>query len=246
MTEAIRLDPVNAMAHYHRGLAHGELDELELALTDLDESIRLDPDHAGSYRAERRLSSLPRGIRPSYCRLRCRAATRPGRSDELSRKGSGPSKEGRVGPSYCRLQCRGTAGSQDIYAYRFRGDAYIAKENLPQAIRDFDVALSINPDDEVSYRRRGDAYLPSGNFDLAIAYYNGALECDPSSGPAYPTGDWSVSLWEILVARAKIAAAQESWDTTTPADRVRRRMPGTGDVERMLPSLPQAQISARD
>ena len=135
---------------------------------------------------------------------------------------------------------------QDIYAYRFRGDAYIAKENLPQAIRDFDVALSINPDDEVSYRRRGDAYLPSGNFDLAIAYYNGALECDPSSGPAYPTGDWSVSLWEILVARAKIAAAQESWDTTTPADRVRRRMPGTGDVERMLPSLPQAQISARD
>ena len=50
MTEVIRLEPGNALAHYHRVLAYGEKNEFDLPITDLDVAIRLNPGDADACR----------------------------------------------------------------------------------------------------------------------------------------------------------------------------------------------------
>ena len=42
-TEAIRLNPMNATAYYHRGLLYEEKGNLGQAKKDYDDAIRLDP-----------------------------------------------------------------------------------------------------------------------------------------------------------------------------------------------------------
>ena len=48
---------------------------------------------------------------------------------------------------------------EDPFAYRFRGDAYLAKGDYGRAVFDFDAALKLNCSDDVAYRGRGNAYL---------------------------------------------------------------------------------------
>ena len=45
-TQAIVLQPTNAEAYYLRGLARIELNEVDLAITDLEEARRLEPTRA--------------------------------------------------------------------------------------------------------------------------------------------------------------------------------------------------------
>jgi tetratricopeptide (TPR) repeat protein len=45
-TEAIRLDPKNALAYYHRGVAYGNKGEHDKAIADCTEAIRLTPDYS--------------------------------------------------------------------------------------------------------------------------------------------------------------------------------------------------------
>ena len=48
-TEAIRLDPKDAVAYYNRGLAYGNKDETDKEIADCTEAIRLDPKFALAY-----------------------------------------------------------------------------------------------------------------------------------------------------------------------------------------------------
>lgn len=51
-SEAIRIDPKNAKAHYQRGNIHADLgDSLDLAIADYDMAIRIDPRFVFAYNA---------------------------------------------------------------------------------------------------------------------------------------------------------------------------------------------------
>src|SRR5262245_45452846 len=42
-SEAIKLDPTNALAHFNRGNAHDQLGKFDLAIADYSQAIKLDP-----------------------------------------------------------------------------------------------------------------------------------------------------------------------------------------------------------
>ena len=46
LTEAIRLDPRNSQAHFHRGIAHEQAGEHDKAVKDYTEAIQLNPKNA--------------------------------------------------------------------------------------------------------------------------------------------------------------------------------------------------------
>lgn len=50
MSHVIRPDPGEPTAYYYRGMGYGELDDLDLAIADLNETILMSPDHADAYR----------------------------------------------------------------------------------------------------------------------------------------------------------------------------------------------------
>lgn len=77
----------------------------------------------------------------------------------------------------------------DAVAYYFRGLAYLAKRDYPNAQHDFTRALEINPRYAAAYYNRGWAYSmmqdDSKNVDKAIEDYTQAIGIDPAYGQVY-------------------------------------------------------------
>lgn len=77
----------------------------------------------------------------------------------------------------------------DAVAHYFRGLAYSAKRDLPNALRDYTKALELNPRYAAAYYRRGWIYSvmqdDSKNADRAIEDYTQAIGIDPTYGFVY-------------------------------------------------------------
>jgi small subunit ribosomal protein S1 len=65
--------------------------------------------------------------------------------------------------------------------YRNRGNAYIALEEFPKAIIDYNRAITLDPDDSAAYASRGDALAHIERYDEALASYDQAIRLDPNS-----------------------------------------------------------------
>jgi tetratricopeptide (TPR) repeat protein len=59
--------------------------------------------------------------------------------------------------------------------YRLRGAAYLQKDDIDSAIRDFDEAINRRPDFASAYQNRGVAEFKRGDFDSALADLNMAI-----------------------------------------------------------------------
>ena len=74
-------------------------------------------------------------------------------------------------------------------AYQFRGDAYGAKGDLPNALADYNQALNFNPRDAFTLNSRGMVYFNQKSYDAAIADYTAALQINPKlAGALYGRG----------------------------------------------------------
>jgi len=69
--------------------------------------------------------------------------------------------------------------------YFYRGTAYAVKGNTDSAIRDYNTAIEINPNDADVYNNRGIAYTVNGALDSAIRDYNTAIEINPNDADTY-------------------------------------------------------------
>jgi len=49
LSQAIRLNPDNAVAYYNRGLTYGDSGQYQRAIEDYSQAIRLDPDYTAAY-----------------------------------------------------------------------------------------------------------------------------------------------------------------------------------------------------
>ena len=74
---------------------------------------------------------------------------------------------------------------QDAEAYVLRGDWYSERENLEQAISEYNLAIEIDPQYADAYTGRGDVYQTKGEFDKALADYDKAITINPNDGDAY-------------------------------------------------------------
>ncbi|HEC56454.1 MAG TPA: tetratricopeptide repeat protein [Candidatus Syntrophoarchaeum butanivorans] len=70
-------------------------------------------------------------------------------------------------------------------AYYNRGLVYAEQEKYDEAIKDFDKAIELNPDDAEAYHNRGIAYTKLGEYDEAIKDFDKAIELNPDDAEAY-------------------------------------------------------------
>jgi lipoprotein NlpI len=74
----------------------------------------------------------------------------------------------------------GQLSDEDLaVALNKRGLAYSVKKEYDQAIRDFDRALSLQPNQGPALIRRADAYLEKRQYERALADYEAAAQIDP-------------------------------------------------------------------
>jgi tetratricopeptide (TPR) repeat protein len=57
--------------------------------------------------------------------------------------------------------------------------------DLDAAIKDYDIAINLNPDDLFAFNNRANAWRDKGNLDRAIADYGEAIRLDPDYAAAY-------------------------------------------------------------
>ncbi len=72
-----------------------------------------------------------------------------------------------------------------FWAYNTRGNAYFQKNDLANAIKEYDSAIKLNPKDPQAYNNRGTAHLQQGQYAPAVQDYTAAITADPKDDAAY-------------------------------------------------------------
>jgi len=197
-SESIRCEPQNSNAYFDRGSALAELGQLDGALASLDAAISMNPTFAEAYQiratvhrkrgelddaktddlmatkfAPRTVPSILGPIRSGPNLLDdARLAETSGRYDEaidLCDK----ALETKLNPSYLSN------------AYMTRGSAFAGKGDWDRALRDYDEAIRVQPNNYDALTNRGNAYAHRNELDKSTSDYNEAIRLNPKLFQAY-------------------------------------------------------------
>ena len=69
--------------------------------------------------------------------------------------------------------------------YQSRGLAYLQARQYPEALRDFEQAMALNPRDPNAYVGRGTLFTRTGSHERALADFGRAIELDPAYAEPY-------------------------------------------------------------
>jgi tetratricopeptide (TPR) repeat protein len=163
----------------NRGAAYLNQDKYDLALEDLNESLRLDPNDP--------LYIYNRGATYFYMKEYDKALSDLKRSHQLD--ASSPKTEHYLGRTYYELGRLDEAITylgkaialepDDEYHYRHRADVYLDKGDYDKAIADYDDAIRIDPKYAEAYRGRGICYRDQENTARAIDDLSDAIHYGP-------------------------------------------------------------------
>jgi tetratricopeptide (TPR) repeat protein len=175
-------------AFNNRGLAYDNKGQLDLALADYNQALRLEPESAlvyhnrgyvynekGAY--DFALTDYTEAIRLDsshdfYYNHRGIAFDNNG---ELDRALTDYDQAIRLNPNFDA-------------AYYNRGVVYQEKDEYDRAISDFDRAIRLNPNDADYYNHRGNAFYAKGDYDRALTDYQQAIKLKPDFAYAYSNG----------------------------------------------------------
>src|SRR5712691_12952116 len=161
-----------AVAYCNRGHALTEKKELDRAMADLDEAIRVDPTHACSYSNRGRVFAFKgdydRAIElgPDQAMTYLRRGNVYRDMDALDRAAADYGKVIALMPN-------------DARGWRNRGLIRLFKGDNAGGIADYDKAIAFDPTDALSWNNRGQAKMRQGDKKGAIADFQKTLELRP-------------------------------------------------------------------
>ena len=178
-TQAIRLNPDNAIIYYNRGNAKIGLKQHLAAIADYDTAIRLKPDYADAYvsrgGAKDELGQYLAAIAD------CNTAIRLEPDDANAYYNRGNAKIG-LGQYLAAIADYDTAiqlKPDYANAYVNRGLAKYDSGQHLAAVVDYDTAIQLKPDDADAYYNRGLAKMKLERPSAAIADYDMAIRLRP-------------------------------------------------------------------
>src|SRR5215813_10791196 len=184
-SDAMRLDPKNALAFANRGVAYERKGDMDRAIADFNEAIRLDPNYA--------LAFFSRGI--AYARkgdndraiADFNEAIRldPKNALAFANRGIAYGKKGDNDRAITDYSEAIRLNSNVALAFLNRGIAYGKKGDNDRAIADYSEAIRLNPHVAMTFNNRGFLYLKKGVTRRAIADFDEAIRLDPKSALAF-------------------------------------------------------------
>jgi tetratricopeptide (TPR) repeat protein len=184
VSDAIPLDPKDALSYYNRGRARQMKKEYDNAIKDFDEAIRLDPNYEMAYffrgDAWLKKGDLDQAIKdydevirlhPSafmyfYCSRLWLA------KEDYDEAIKYLDEAIRLDPA-------------DSFSYSCRGEAWYFRKDYDKAIEDFDEAIRLDPEDADSHYCRGGAWSEKKDYAQAIRDFGEAIRLDPNCAAAY-------------------------------------------------------------
>jgi tetratricopeptide (TPR) repeat protein len=157
-TESAR---VRSIAYVGRGLARAQKGDLDRAMADFTQAIRLDPKNSLAYN-NRAITWRDKGGDPDRAIKDFTAAIR-------------------ISP----LPRSDLPGIPHVNIYSNRGLAWAAKGDVARAIADFDRAIRLDRNDAEAYWRRAKVYASQRDLDRFVADLDQVIRLDPGRADAY-------------------------------------------------------------
>jgi tetratricopeptide (TPR) repeat protein len=186
-SEAIRLDPNNAVAFTARGVGYMRKGDNDRAIADYNEALRLNPTFALAF-ANRGVAFSKKGdndraiadsneaiqLNPTYSPVFVTRGIAYGKKGDNDRAIEDFNEAIRLDP-------------KNALAFSNRGIAYLNKGDNDRSIVDLSEVIRLDPKNAIAFNNRGIGYLRKGDYDQAIADCNEALRLTPTLAPVFST-----------------------------------------------------------
>ena len=171
--------------YLHRSHAYSSLKKYDLAVGDLNELLRGDPNDEVAYN-NRGFAYVAQGnYEAGLADFSAALRIDPNYAVAYYNRGSTYGYRGRYDLALDDLTQSVRIDPNNAAAYNRRGYAYIRLHRYDLAVSDLTMALSLNPSYALAYAYRGDAYAGENELDTAIDDYGRALRLDPNLASAY-------------------------------------------------------------
>lgn len=183
-TRAIRRTP-DADSYHSRALVWLEMGELEKALADLNEVLRLDAQDAYAYNNRGRVWDGKEEYDKAIADYNQALRLDPQNVFAYYNRGLAWDSKGEYGKAIDDFTKAIRLDPKDPVIYNDRGNALYSAGKYDEAIDDFNAALQLDPNYSVAYFNRGNAWDEIGEYDRAIADYNEYLRHDSTDTDTY-------------------------------------------------------------
>lgn len=183
-------EPTTAKEYYSRAESRAEQGDLDAAITDLTEAIRLDVNYAVAYRGRGSLL-----IRKGEYRNAIEDLTEAIRLDPMDAEAFSDRGMALAGRNKHDAAAKDLTESIRLNPFRSvsfinRGIVFARIDKYDAAIKDFSEAIRINPNKSNAYACRGRAFFFKGEYASAIKDLNKVIEIDPNEDNAIGSLAW--------------------------------------------------------
>ena len=186
-SEAISLDPKNALYYRNRGASYALISNYDVAIADFNKAIDLDSKDDSFYGWRGWSFYMKDNYDTAIADYTRAIKLRPHVADHYRWRGGSYHKKGDLDAAIANYTQAIKLDPNNADFYRQRSSSYSYKGNEDAAIADDNIAIRLEPNVAAHYYDRGLSYRNKGNYDAAIADYNQAIKLDSTVANYYYT-----------------------------------------------------------
>ena len=179
-------DAIRELAYFNRARAHDATQDHDLAIADLDEVLRLDPDNADAYGLRGAMHGSKDELDEAIADFDRAIALEPGQSDSFMNRGTARERKGEYAGA---IEDYGSAielAPKQAGAWGGRcWSRAVAGVALESALADCQRAIELDKADANHLNSRGFVHFRLRRFDLAIRDYDAAIAADPTMASSF-------------------------------------------------------------
>lgn len=196
------------IAYTNRGVDHYRLKQYDLALTDFNKAIQLQPDYAWAYLSRGAVHEVQQKKAEALADYNKAITLNPSFQDAYLNRGNLYKSEGKVEEAITDYSKVIAMNPACLEAWVNRGYLYMNHGKLNEAVDDYSRAIELSPDYAIAYFNRGQIFNRQSRFTAAIDDFSTVITLNPNDAEAiyfrgialYTTGNKSSACSDIQEA----------------------------------------------